>query len=218
MSDRYTEIKKTFIRTQAEQVMAAFEWRKINPYFAPTKSSALTQVMDLIPADSTVSQGGSITLDQCGIREALLRRSDIKFIDPSDPDMERQEQLENRRRGLLADVYVSGSNAVTRDGLIVNRDGMGNRVAALSYGPRRVIIVVGMNKIVPDLESAYTRIDQIAAPMNCDRLDRDTPCRETLNCRDCSSEGRICSITTIIERQSDPDRLHVILVADDLGF
>jgi len=218
VNGQYSEIKNNFIRVSAEQVMAAFEWRKINAYFAPTKSSALTQAMDLIVPGSIVSHGGSITLEQCGIREALLRRGDITFIDPVEPGLERNEQIENRRRGLLSDVFLSGTNAITRNGMIVNRDGIGNRVAALSFGPRKVIIVAGMNKIVSDLEAAYDRIDQVASPMNCERLDRDTPCRETLSCQDCNSDGRICSVTTIIERQSDPDRLHVILVAEDLGF
>lgn len=218
MNQQYSQIQKTYLRTMAEQVLAAFEWRKINGYFAPTRSSALTQVMDLVPEGSTVSQGGSVTLDQCGIREALKRRTDISFIDPYDANLEREQQLENRRQGLLSDVFITGTNAITRDGIIVNRDGMGNRVAALCFGPRKVILVVGLNKVVPDLESAIARIDQIASPMNCDRLNRETPCRESLRCHDCSSNDRICSVTTMIERQADPDRLHVILVAENLGF
>lgn len=218
MNQQHSRIRGIYTRALAEQVLAAFEWRKINGLFAPTRASALTQAMELIAPGSTVSQGGSITLDQCGIREALKQRTDITFIDPYDPDLSREQQLENRRRGLTADVFITGTNAITRDGILVNRDGMGNRVAALSFGPRRVIVVAGMNKIVDDIESAGARIDQIAAPMNCERLDRDTPCRETLRCHDCSSVGRICSVTTIIERQSDPDRFFVILTNEELGF
>lgn len=218
MNQKLADINRNYTRTLAEQVMAALEWRKINAYFASTRSAALTQVMELIPPKSTVSQGGSVTLDQCGIREALKRRTDITFIDPYNPEIERQEQIENRRKGLLSDVFITGSNAITRDGIIVNRDGMGNRVAALSFGPNRVIIVIGLNKVVPDLDSAVTRIDQVASPMNCQRLDRDTPCRETLRCHDCNSAERICSVTTIIERQAIPDRMHVVLVAEELGF
>lgn len=218
MTELHSRVRDVFTRTLAEQVLAAFEWRKINGCYAPTRASALTQVMDLVPPGSTVSQGGSITLDQCGIRDALRKRTDITFIDPYDPGIPREQQLENRRRGLLADVFITGANAITRDGILVNRDGMGNRVAALSFGPKRVIVVAGLNKIVDDIESAITRIDQVAAPMNCERLERDTPCRETLRCHDCTSSERICSVTTIIERQADPDRMHVILVNDNLGF
>ncbi len=218
MNDQASRIKEIYTRTLVEQVLATFEWRKINGRFAPTRASALTQVMDLIPAGSSVSQGGSVTLDQCGIREALLRRTDITFIDPYDPSLSREQQIENRRRGLTTDVFIAGTNAITRDGILVNRDGMGNRVAALCFGPKRVIIVAGINKIVDDLESAITRIDQVAAPMNCERLDRDTPCRETLRCHDCTEPGRICCVTSIIERQTDPARMHVIIVDENLGF
>lgn len=218
MNQRYDEIRNTYIRTLIESVMAAFEWRRINGWYAPTRAAALTRVMDLIPPDSTVCQGGSMTIEQCGIREALIRRGDIQFLDPYDPDLPRETQLDNRRNGLLADVFITGSNAITRDGILVNRDGMGNRVAALSFGPKRVVIVAGINKIVSDLDAAFTRIDQIAAPMNCERLNRDTPCRETLQCHDCATSDRICCVTSIIERQMDPDRMHVILLGEPLGF
>lgn len=218
MNNQYIKIQETFDRTLAEQVLAAFEWRKINGRYAPTRASALTQAMELIPEGSAVSQGGSVTLDQCGIRQALQHRDDITFIDPYDPKLSREQQLMNRRKGLLADVFITGANAVTRDGILVNRDGMGNRVAALSFGPSRVIVLAGLNKIVDDIESAITRIDQVASPMNCERLDRDTPCRETLRCHDCISAERICSVTTIIERQADPNRFYVILVNDSVGF
>jgi L-lactate utilization protein LutB len=218
MDQEVSRIKEMFTRTLAEQVLAAFEWRKINGRYAPTRASALTQAMELIPEGSTVCQGGSVSLDQCGIREALQQRNDITFIDPYDPKLSREQQLQNRREGLLADVFITGANAITRDGILVNRDGMGNRVAALSFGPARVIVVAGLNKIVDDIESAITRIDQVASPMNCERLDRDTPCRETLRCHDCTSPERICSVTTFIERQADPKRFYVILVNDTLGF
>lgn len=218
MNQKYSQLYDWYNRTLIEQVLASFEWRKINGYFAPTRASALTQVMELIPGGSTVSQGGSITLDQCGIREALQRRSDITFLDPYNPDLTREQQLENRRLGLTSDVFLCGSNAITRDGILVNRDGMGNRVAAMCYGPKRVIIVAGINKIVDDLDSAIIRIDDVAAPLNCERLDRDTPCRETLRCNDCVNSERICAVTSIIERQGDPERMHVILVNEHLGF
>nr|HPQ40262.1 lactate utilization protein [bacterium] len=187
MDQRASEIRNTYIRTLAEQVMAAFEWRRINSWFAPGRAAALTRVMDLVPGGAVVCQGGSVTVEQCGIREALKRRNDIEFLDPYDPELPREAQLENRRRGLLADVFITGSNAITRDGVLVNRDGMGNRVAALSFGPKRVIIVAGINKIVPDVNTAVARIDQVAAPMNCERLGRDTPCRSSLHCSDCST-------------------------------
>lgn len=218
MDDQTSRVNDIYTRVLVEQVLATFEWRKMNGRFAPNRASALTQAMDLIPAGSSVCQGGSVTLDQCGIREALRRRGDIRFIDPYDSTLTRDEQIENRRLGLSADVFISGTNAITRDGILVNRDGMGNRVAAMSFGPKRVIIVAGINKIVDDLEAAITRIDQVAAPMNCERLDRDTPCRETLRCHDCTESGRICCVTSIIERQAVPDRMHVIIVGEHLGF
>lgn len=218
MNDAASRLTDIYTRTLVEQVLATFEWRKFNGRFAPTRASALTQAMELIPPGSAVCQGGSVTLDQCCIRDALRRRTDITFIDPYDPELSRDRQIENRRRGLTADVFICGTNAITRDGMLVNRDGMGNRVAALAFGPKKVIVVAGINKIVDDLDSAVARIDQVAAPMNCERLDRDTPCRETLRCHDCTGPGRICCVTSVIERQSDPDRLHIILVGEHLGF
>jgi len=218
MNQRYAEIQDTYVRSLAEGVIAAFQWRKINGFFAQSRSEALTRVMDLIPSDSTVSQGGSMTVEQLGVRDALKRRGDIQFLDPYDPDLSREAQLENRRKGMLADVFVTGTNAITRDGILVNRDGMGNRTAALHFGPGRVVIVAGINKIVQDIDAAVGRIDQVAAPMNCERLDRDTPCRKTLQCHDCQTSDRICCVTSIIERQMDTDRLHVILLGEPLGF
>ncbi|MBN1297381.1 lactate utilization protein [bacterium] len=218
MSNRSSNLQSSYIHTLVEQVLSAFEWRRINGYFAPTRAAALTRVMELIPAGSTVSQGGSVTLDETGVREALKMRSDITFLDPYDPALPREKQIQVRRQGMISDVFISGTNAITRDGILVNRDGMGNRVAAIAFGPSRVIIVAGINKIVPDVDSAVMRIDDIAAPMNCMRLNKKTPCRESLRCTDCADDDRICCVTTIIERQTVPDRMHVILVGETLGF
>jgi hypothetical protein len=123
-----------------------------------------------------------------------------------------------RRQGLSADVMIASSNAITLDGKLVNLDGMGNRVAAMTFGPEKVILVVGVNKIVPDLDSAIARVKHYAAPVNSIRLGFKNPCEETGLCADCKSPKRICNMWSIIEGHMIKDRIHVKLVGEDLGY
>jgi hypothetical protein len=123
-----------------------------------------------------------------------------------------------RRRGLTADFMIASSNAITLDGRLVNLDGMGNRVAAMTFGPQKVVLVVGMNKLAMTLQEAIDRTKQLAAPMNCIRLDIANPCRETGLCSDCHTPTRICNIWSIIEGAVVKDRIHVKLVGENLGF
>ena len=198
-------------------VILNLENRRMNGYFAETPERALGLCRELIPAGTTVTQGGSVTLDQCGIRNALLASTSVNYIDPYAPGLDPAQRMDLRRKALLSDVFICSTNAITRDGILVNRDGIGNRVAAMIFGPEKVIIVAGVNKIVPDIESAINRINSLAAPQNCIRLKRQTPCATETICQDCQSPGRICSATSIIEWQWT-DRIHVILVNSSLGF
>ena len=140
------------------------------------------------------------------------------MIDPYLPEYSLEEGLEARRRGLTADFMIASSNAITLDGKLVNLDGMGNRVAAMAFGPRKVILVVGMNTVATTLEEALNRTKQVAAPMNCIRMNIANPCRETGLCSDCHTPTRICNMWSIIEGQVVKDRIHVKLVGEDLGF
>lgn len=185
--------------------------RNINPFIMESKEEAKEKVMSLIEEEQTVSWGGSKTLKQCGIIEALKNREDINVLD-------KEEDPEAMKKSFNADVYLTGANAILKDGRIVNIDGRGNRVAATVYGPKRIIIVAGMNKIVDgSLDDAIARVKNEAAPENAKRLGKDTPCAETGECEDCSSSDRICRSIGIIEWRKTND-MDVVLVRDELGF
>ncbi len=172
----------------------------------------------MIPAGATVARAGSMSLVEMGFWEALAQKPGIKIIDPFTPGLSPEESHALMRQGLLADYFITGANALTMDGKIVNLDATGNRVAALNFGPDKVILAVGLNKVAPDLEAAMARIKQLAAPINAIRLKRETPCAETGRCADCKSPARLCNLWSIIEGHRFENRLHVKLVGEDLGY
>ena len=207
-----------FYEKTAQQIIKALEKRRMAGSFAPTIAQARDEVMAMIPEGSTVFRCGSTTLVEMGLWEALKAKSGITVIDPYLPKYSPEEGIEMRRRGLTADFMIASSNAITLDGRLVNLDGMGNRVAALAFGPKKVILVVGMNKVTVTLEEALDRTKHVAAPMNCIRLDIANPCRETGLCSDCRTPTRICNIWSIIEGAAVKDRIQVKLVGENLGF
>jgi len=144
--------------------------------------------------------------------------SGVQVINPYQPGCSPEESLGLRRKGMTADVMIASSNAVTLDGRLVNLDGMGNRVAAMTFGPKKVISVVRMNKVVPDLESAMARVKHYGGPVNTMRLGLNNPCAETELCTDCSSAQRICNMWSIIEGHRIKDRIHVKLAGENLGY
>lgn len=169
-------------------------------------------------APSSVSFGGSRTVVDSGLYQDLLDRDDLECIDTYDSSISREEIIERRRRSLLVDLYLTGTNAVTRDGHLVNLDGMGNRVAALTFGPRHVVLLVGRNKIVSGLTEAHSRIKDYSAPINTVRLDKKTPCAKSMECEDCKSQDRICNTWAITEKSHPAERVKIILINQDLGF
>lgn len=175
---------------------------------------------ELLPqaAPRTVSWGGSMSVDAAGIRKAVRAIPGLSVIDPYEPGLKPEEAYEKRRQGLLADLYFAGTNALTEDGQLVNLDATGNRVGAINFGPKSVVLVIGRNKLVPDIAAAFGRIKEYAAPVNAIRLDRKTPCCKTAVCADCKSPGRICNVWTITEKSFPKDRIKIILVNQDLGF
>lgn len=167
---------------------------------------------------SLVAYGGSMTLKATGVLDTIKEMSDVDLILSDEPSISLEEKLERRRQGLLADLYFTGANALTEDGRLVNLDMIGNRVAALTFGPKKVVVLVGRNKIVADLPEAMERIKNFSAPANAMRLDCKTPCVKTSHCMDCSSPGRICNHWTITEKSFPPNRIAVILINEDLGL
>ena len=196
----------------------------IPAFYQETKEHALEKVMSMIPKGSTVGFGDSLTLRQIGVVEALEKGA-YHFLNPWEKGITVEENIRRKKRALTSDVFVSGTNALTLDGKIVNIDAHGNRTAALLFGPDQVIIVVGVNKIVGNLEEALARIRETAAPLNVKRhpeFDPQPPCGETGECSDCSSPWRICNKTVIIERQFNNNRykpvITVIIVGEELGL
>jgi hypothetical protein len=153
-----------------------------------------------------------------GLLQTFKGRTDIALIDTLDKQIPAEEQVERRRQALLVDLFITGSNAVTEDGQLVNLDMFGNRVAALTFGPRHVVVVAGRNKIVPSLDDAMFRVKNIAAPANAMRLDKKTPCVKTSYCEECKSPDRICNTWTITEKSYPKGRVKVVLINQDLGL
>lgn len=179
--------------------------------------SACDYLLGQLQPGLSVGLGGSLTLEEIGLYKQLTLQNIILY-NQYEEGLSRAESLEIRRKGLLSDIYFSGSNAVTADGEIVNVDGVGNRVAAFSYGPKKVFIVIGRNKIVSDYAGALDRIRNHAAPLNAKRLKRNTPCVTDGKCHDCTSEERICNIIHVLKKQPIKERINVIIINEELGL
>lgn len=200
-------------------LIATFERNNIAAEIAEDGAAALAQIVALVPPGSSVAFAGSQTIREIGARDYFLeRRNAFTLIDPYEPGIPPAEALERRRRALLADVLLTGSNAITLAGQIVNMDNQGNRVAGISFGPRRVIIAVGINKIVRTLAEARRRIALIAAPKNSARLKRGNPCETSGRCEHCELPSRICRMYSVIDGMPEPGRLTVVLIRQELGF
>ncbi|MBT8764189.1 lactate utilization protein [Desulfohalobiaceae bacterium Ax17] len=165
----------------------------------------------------SVSWGGSRTFKQTGLYDEL-KKMDLKVIDTYVPGLSKDEAMELRRKSLFVDLYVTGTNAITENGALVNLDMIGNRVGAITFGPKFVLVLAGRNKIVPDFEAAVTRIKEYAAPANAMRLDKKTPCTKTSSCHNCESPDRICNVWTITEKSFPKGRIKIVLINEDLGI
>jgi len=165
-----------------------------------------------------VSWADSLTMHATGVLDELLTNPAIAMIKTFDPDAPREEIIERRRQALLSDLFLTGCNAVTSCGKLVNLDMIGNRTAAISFGPKKVVLFIGENKIVPDLASAIDRVKNHAAPLNAKRHDFPTPCAKTGRCHDCNSPKRICNTWSIIDKCFPVGRIKIVLIAGDWGL
>ncbi len=200
---------------------AALEKNSFEAFIAPTPADAGKIVIDQILPQldvNSVSWGDSLTLHETGILEFFKEDPAFDLIKTFDEDLPRAEIIERRRKALLCDLFFSGANAVVESGALVNLDMVGNRVGGMVFGPKWVVIMVGRNKIVSDLEQAMDRIKIMAAPANAIRHEQKTPCVKTAYCMDCSSPARICNVWTIHEKSYPKDRIKVILINQDLGL
>ncbi len=200
-----------------QKVIDALNANNIECIFVQSKEDALEKALELIPEGSEVGLGGSVSVEQIGLLERL-RTGSYTLHDQYEEGIEMDENFARRRKGIVAKYFVAGTNAITMDGQLVNVDGMGNRVAAQIFGPERVILVAGTNKIVKDVHAAFDRLEKIAAPINAKRVGMATPCADTGECIDCDSPMRICNMYTIIRRMMFPGRVTLILVNESLGF
>lgn len=159
-----------------------------------------------------------MTLIATGLYEALKDKADLEILDTFNKNLNPAEAIELRRQSLLVDLFITGTNAVTETGELVNLDMYGNRVAGITFGPKHVVILIGRNKIVPDLESAMMRIKEYAAPTNAMRLDKKTPCVKTATCEECKSPDRICNTWTITQKSFPKGRTKIVLINERLGL
>jgi len=185
----------------------------------PSRQEALKKVLEIVPIDAKVGVGGSVTIREIGLVEALVQRGN-PVADHWRPGLSEEELKQIRRSQLTSDVFLSSSNAVTMDGKLLNADGTGNRVTSMIFGPRKVIIVAGVNKIVKDVDEGLRRIRNVAAPMNAKRLGCSSPCGLTGTCAEdqCERPERLCHIITILERRPNETDTSVVLVGETLGY
>lgn len=210
-----TQMQKMYYDKRGAILVKNLKNRHFDAYYCSTKEEALEQALSLIPKDSTVGWGGTVTCQQIGLLDAV-RAGEYRVFD-RDACKTAEEREELMRQTLLCDTFLTGANALSLDGQMVNIDGNGNRVAAIVYGPRQVIVVAGMNKVEDTLDAAITRARTVAAPMNEQRFGHPNPCNATGSCADCKSETCICN-HILVTRHCRGHRIKFVLVGEDLGF
>ena len=223
--------KETYFQLRAEQVIKNLQKRKMNGLYVQNGHQALSAIIEMVPPGAVVARGDSISIEQIGLLTEIKRRNQNVLIDPFETDANGhwpKDRERMMRETFSADIFITGTNAVTLDGKIVNIDGYGNRVSAMIFGPAKVILVVGINKIVKDLPEALDRIRNYAAPINAkrhylkhnDEMLGGLPCVKTGSCADCHHDWRICNYVTVIEgsMHQHRDRINLIIVGEELGI
>lgn len=208
---------KTLLKIKETELIKAFESHNMTLMFVENKKELETYLRGVLVSQKKVAVGGSVTLNQMGVID-LIRESDVDFIDRYEDGLSR-EDMENRfREAFYADLLITSTNALTMDGCLYNVDGTGNRVAAMIFGPKEVIVIAGLNKICQDETEAIQHIAHCSAPANAIRLNKKTPCTKTGKCMECHSPDRICSSYVKLGYQGKVNRIKVIIVEDYLGY
>lgn len=206
-----------------EKTIEALKSNRFEAYFVGSRDQAKELALSLIPSGAVVSSGGSVTLNEAGIISAV-KSGNYEYIDRYAPNLSDEERQRLTERSMTSDVFLTSSNAITENGELYNVDGNCNRVAAMLYGPKSVIVVTGKNKIVPDVSSAVERVKSVSAPLNAKRLSCQTYCNAAGKCisnsmgAGCNSTQRICSGYTLMSYQRYPGRVKVIIVDEELGY
>ena len=200
-----------------KRTMENLEKNNMEAYYVESNKDLIDKVRELVHDGEIVAVGGSMTLFDTGVID-FLRQGDYKFLDRYKNGLTAGDMKEIFRESFFANTYFTSSNALTENGELYNVDGNGNRVAAMIYGPDKVIVIVGINKIVKNLDEAIKRNREISAPANCKRLNKETPCAKVGYCMDCSSSDRICNDYVVIRRQGTKGRIKVIICNEQLGY
>ena len=203
------------------EVKKALEENNFEVFLADNAADASKIVQEeILPKTGakTVSWGGSMTFIATGLYNSMKDNTNLEILDTFNKSLSGEEKIELRRRSLLVDLFITGTNAITEMGQLVNLDMIGNRIGGITFGPKHVVILVGRNKIVSDLEDAMYRIMNYVAPANAMRLDMKTPCVKTSRCEECKSPDRICNTWTITEKSFPKGRVKVVLINEDLGL
>lgn len=208
--------KKEFNADLYKKVIKALCLNHFDARYFKTREEAIEAVLSCVKKTDIVSFGGSVTVSELGILEKIGAIG-CNILDRS-KGTTPQEKEDIARAGLLSDVYLMSSNAITQDGYLFNIDGVGNRIAALTYGPKTVFILAGVNKIVRDTEEAVQKVRNYTAPLNAQRFEIDTPCKKTKECGDCKSLTSICSVFTLTRLCRPAGRIKVFLINEELGF
>ncbi len=208
--------KQIAFQTQANTMMQNLAKRNISSFFFEDSASLLTYLAEHLPKGCTVTWGGSETLKESGVM-ALLTNGDYEAIDRMSAQT-KEEQRQLYARQILSDYYFMSTNAITLDGELINIDGNANRVGCLVHGPEHVFLIVGMNKVVADVESGIKRVQNLSSPANGVRLKKNTPCAVTGRCGNCLSAECMCNQIVITRRSGHPGRIQVFFVAEDLGY
>ena len=211
-----TQFEKQYYEKRGQQLVKNLNARFFEAYYCDNKEEAKKKALELIPEGSVVGWGGCLSAEQIGLVDEM-RHGNYRAID-RDAASSPEERMELMRRCLLSDVFITGANAISMDGQMVNIDGMGNRVSAIVFGPKSVIVVAGMNKVVDTVEDAVVRARTVAAPTNKQRFPAPTPCLVTGTCANCKGEGSICNQFLITRSCRPAGRIKFILVGEDLGF
>ena len=200
----------------AEKIIKGLQSRNMCGYYVQSKEEALNKALELIPEGSSIGWGGSMSVGEIGLRDAVINGNYEVYNRDACQTSEEKRDIELKIFG--CDYFLCSSNAITEDGILVNIDGNSNRVAAIAYGPRNVIMIVGMNKVAKDIDSAISRARNIAAPVNAQRFPLDTPCKHNGSCANCKSKDTICCEFLITRYSRHANRFHVILVNEELGY
>ncbi|MFP4200217.1 MAG: lactate utilization protein [Clostridia bacterium] len=213
----YDSARKDYYRLRCEKVARELERRDFEAIVVKDTEEAASRILDLIDVGDTVGIPGSVSVRELRLVEALSERGNA-VVEHWVSGKSREELRSLRLAELNSDVLLTGTNAITLDGKLVNIDGTGNRVASMVYGPDKVVVIAGANKIADDLDEALKRSRRVAAPINALRLNLDTPCAETGYCVDCESPKTICAVTVVMEKRPSETEVIVVLVPEDLGY